>query len=280
MRQWHVSSLSEPQVSPEQHRSLTIGEPRQRVRLLVAYDGGAFSGFAKNLDITSVAGVLEAQLGRILGHNVVVTGAGRTDKGVHAWGQVVTFDTEAARFDPTRLVRSLNGLCGPEIVIRAADAVSDEFDARFSARFRRYRYTIYHAPTPNPFLASTAWHLSGTLSLSAMRTASDSLIGAHDFSSFCRRPPGDPLHPPSMSRTVSEATWTHNEAPGGDLLRFEIQAGAFCHQMVRSIVGTLVDIGSGRRKASEMSAILRSKDRAVAGNLAPPHGLCLWEVGY
>lgn len=250
------------------------------MRLLVAYDGGAFSGFAKNLDVTSVAGVLEGQLRRILGHDVVVTGAGRTDKGVHAWGQVVTFDTSENRFDPARLVRSLNGLCGPEIVVRRADAVADDFDARFSARYRRYRYTIYHAPTPSPFLAATAWHLSGELSMSALRVASDALLGEHDFSSFCRRPPSSSTPPPTMTRTITTAEWTQISEPGGELLRFEIQAGAFCHQMVRSIVGTLVDVGCGRRKAAEMSAILRAKDRSVAGNLAPPHGLCLWEVGY
>lgn len=251
---------------------------RQRVRLLVAYDGGAFSGFARNLAVTTVAGELEAHLSRVLKHDVVVTGAGRTDKGVHAWGQVVTFDTFADRVAPERLQRSINSVCGPAIVVRAIDLVDDTFDARFSARWRRYRYTILNSATPNPFLARYSWHLSDELSLDAMNQAGSALLGSHDFSSFCRRPPD--YHdgtPASLVREVTGLTWSRRE---DEVVRLEITARAFCHQMVRSIVGTLVGVGRGRIGPDTVPAILDARDRAAAGDLAPPHGLCLYEVGY
>lgn len=248
------------------------------MKLLVAYDGARFSGFAKNFGIRSVAGDLESALARILRHDVVVTGAGRTDKGVHAWGQVVTFDTSKDRFFPDRLVRSLNGLCGPELIVREASAVPVDFDARFSARWRRYRYVVNNGPTLSPFTARYSWHVPDVLSLDHMNLAAQAFIGTHDFTSFCRRPPVAEGRPEmSLSRSVLGATWT--EVSDGRL-RFEITATAFCHQMVRSIVGTLIDVGRGHRGPAEVPRILEARDRAVAGNLAPPQGLFLWEVGY
>jgi tRNA pseudouridine38-40 synthase len=142
-----------------------------------------------------------------------------------------------------------------------------------------YRYTIVNQPVPDPFTARTAWWVDQPLDLAAMRLACDPLIGAHDFSSFCRRPKTDG-DPPSLVRRVIDARWS---APADDrvrVLRFEIEATAFCHQMVRSVVGTMVEIGAGKKRAGEMAAILRAGDRSVAGQLAPPHGLCLWEVRY
>ena len=252
--------------------------PHQRVRLLVAYDGGAFSGFARNDGVTTVAGELETHLRRVLKHEVVVTGAGRTDKGVHAWGQVVTFDTFADRLEPERLQRSLNSVCGPAISVREITLVDSTFDARFSARWRRYRYTILNSPTPNPFLGRYAWHLTDDLSIDAMNDGGATLVGQHDFSSFCRRPPdhhdGTPV---SLIREVTGLQWTRLD---DDLVRLEITARAFCHQMVRSIVGTLVAVGRARFDVADVAAILAARDRSAAGDLAPPHGLCLYEVGY
>lgn len=251
---------------------------RRRVRLLIAYDGGAFSGFARNLGVTTVAGELEAHLSRVLRHDVVVTGAGRTDKGVHAWGQVVTFDTHSDRLDPARLQRSVNSVCGPAIAVRAIDIVTPDFDARFSARWRRYRYTILNSPTPNPFLHAYTWHLTDTVSLDAMTEAGQAILGEHDFSSFCRCPPArDDGSIPTLVREVMDLTWERLE---NDVIRCEITARAFCHQMVRSIIGTLVDVGRGRIAAADVATILAARDRAAAGDLAPPQGLCLYEVGY
>lgn len=223
-----------------------------------------------------MAGTLADTLARVLGsaEPPVITGAGRTDAGVHAWGQVVSFDA-ASEVDLVRLVRSLNSMLAPSIVVRSAALAEPDFDARFSALWRRYRYTVLNTPTPSPFLAATAWHVPQPLAIEEMQLACDPLIGEHDFTSLCRRPKGD-LNA-SMVRRVAEARWSSLD---GGLARFEIRANAFCQQMVRSIVGLLVDVGLGKRRAGEVAAVLRARDRAVAATVAPPHGLCLWEVGY
>jgi tRNA pseudouridine38-40 synthase len=208
---------------------------------------------------------------------VTLTAAGRTDTGVHAWGQVVSFDA-ADGVDLVELQRGVNALCRPSIVVRAAERAPDDFDARFSAQWRRYRYTVLNREVPDPFLAGTSWHVDRPLDVRVLRLACDPLLGEHDFASFCRRPKvGPDQELPTLVRRVLDAGWEPVEP---DLLRFEITANAFCHQMVRSIVGTLVEVGRGRRSAGSMLATLRAADRAEAGQLAPPHGLCLWEVGY
>jgi len=255
----------------------------RRVRLLVAYQGGVFHGFAANRDVTTVVGVLGLALGRALRRDVQLVGAGRTDAGVHAWGQVVTCDVPAST-DLAHVIRRVNAQCAPRVVVRAAEWAPHDFDARFSALWRRYRYTIVNRDDPDPFSAETTWHVERPLSLTALRLASDALVGEHDFSSFCRRPKGDPGA--TLVRRVLDTTWHdmgNHEPPGSyrhGVLQFEITGTAFCHQMVRSIVGTLVEVGAGRRRPSDVLNILRARDRAAAGQVAPPHGLCLWEVGY
>jgi len=245
--------------------------------MTVAYDGRPFSGFAPNVGVRTVAGTLAWALGRQLRHPVHLTGAGRTDAGVHAWGQVVTFATPAATFDPVAVQRSLNALCRPSVVVREIAVAEPGFDARRSARARRYRYTILNRPVPDPFLAATSWHVRTPLDLAALRQATDPVVGEHDFTSLCRRPRVGADVSVSLVRTVLAARWVDL---GAGVLRFEIDATAFCHQMVRTIVGTLVDVGRGRRRASEMLAVIRARDRSQASDLAPAHGLCLWEVLY
>lgn len=253
-------------------------EPTQRVRLLVAYDGSAFRGFARNVGVITVAGELEAHLSRVFRTPITVTGAGRTDAGVHAWGQVVTFDAPRDQVDTDRLLRSINAVCGPALAVREVELVSDDFDARFSARWRRYRYSILTSVAPNPFLAATSWHLVTPLAVEDMDRAGRDLVGQHDFASFCRCPPTPPDgRVPSLERTVTDVRWFR---PGDDLLVMEITARAFCHQMVRSIVGTLVDIGRGRIAPDAIPDILAARERRQAGQLAPPQGLSLHEVGY
>jgi tRNA pseudouridine38-40 synthase len=249
-----------------------------RVRMTVAYDGSGFRGFAANAGVTTVGGTLTEALERVLGHQVELTCAGRTDAGVHGWGQVVSFDARADGLDLAELQRSVNRLCGGAIVVREAGVAAPDFDARFSARARVYRYTILNRPVGDPFLVRTAWHVTAPLDVPVLRLACDPFIGSHDFSSFCRAPKvGAGQGPASLVRRVVDARW--DEVDDG-LLQFQIEANAFCHQMVRSIVGTLVEVGSGRRSAGDLTAVLRSGDRQGAGQLAPPHGLCLWEVKY
>jgi len=249
-----------------------------RVRMTVAYDGSAFRGFAANRGVTTVGGTLTDAIERVLGHRIELTCAGRTDAGVHGWGQVVSFDAPSSALALADLQRSVNRLCGPAIVVRDAVVAAPDFDARFSARARVYRYTILNRPVGDPFLARTSWHITAPLDLRLLRLACDPFIGSHDFSAFCRAPKVAPGRPPaSLVRRVIDARW--DELDDG-VIRFQIEASAFCHQMVRSIVGTLVEAGSGRRVVGELASVLRSHDRQQAGQLAPPHGLCLWEVKY
>jgi tRNA pseudouridine38-40 synthase len=252
--------------------------PTVRVRLDVAYDGTGFHGFADNPGVRTVAGCLREATERVLGHRIDLTAAGRTDRGVHARGQVVSFDARADGRDGESLARALYQRRRPAIAVRRAAVVADTFDARFSATGRTYRYRIRNQPVHDPLDARTTWHITEPLDLATLRLGCDPLIGEHDFSSFCRKPPPLPDgSPASRHRRVRRAQWREGD---DGLLVFEIEANAFCHQMVRSIVGTLVDMGLGRRKAGEMLGILAARDRHAAGRLAPPHGLVLWEVLY
>lgn len=250
----------------------------RRARLVVAYRGTGFRGSAANPGVRTVAGVLSGEMEKVLRRPVALTFAGRTDAGVHAWGQVASVDLPADA-DVDDLVRRLNKLCAPDLAIRRGEWADPDFDARFSATWRQYRYHVWNDPAPNPLLADTAWHVASALDLAAMRRATRDLIGEHDFSSFCRRPKlGDDRAGPSMTRILYAATWTVvDDAP---LLRFEVRGSAFCHQQVRAMVGTLVDVGLGRLAPDAIPDILTARDRAAAGQVAPPEGLALWAVGY
>lgn len=254
--------------------------PLVRVRLTVAYDGSGFHGFAVNAGVRTVAGELAEALRRVLRlpSPPELACAGRTDAGVHARGQVVSLDVPTVTAEDLEgLCRSLNRLCGPAIAVRDPAVVAADFDARHSARARRYRYLVLNRPHPDPFLAGQAWHVVPPLDLASLRLACDPLIGEHDFAAFCRRPKRSDGSVASLHRRVLTAGW---EPLDDGLLAFEIEATAFCHQMVRSIVGTLVEVGRGKRRAGDVSGILRSGDRSAAGDLAPPHGLYLWHVTY
>ncbi len=249
-----------------------------RVKLVVAYDGAGFHGFWPNDGVRTVGGTLVEALERVLGAPIEMTCAGRTDTGVHASGQVVTFDAPAEGLDLGRVQQAVNRRCGPELVVRAAEEVDPGFDARGSARARTYRYTVLTTPWPDPFRAATSWHVPGPLDLRAMQLACDPLIGSHDFSSFCRRPKvAEGAEPVSLTRRVLDARWEDQQ---DGTLRFEIRANAFCHQMVRSVVGLLVDVGRGRRRAGDVLGLIRARDRQVVPSPAPPQGLCLWSVEY
>lgn len=258
----------------------------KNLMLVVAYDGTDFRGFAESEGVRSVMGDLRAAVERVARVPVDLTGAGRTDAGVHGWGQVVT-GRVPAELDPARVQHSINRMCGPAISVRAAAWAADDFDARFSATSRSYRYDVWNDPNPHPSLARTTWHVPQPLDVNAMNTAGAALLGEHDFASFCRRAKVGEGHPEkSMVRILQRAEWhrvgLEDVAPSesSPLLRFEIAATSFCHQMVRSIVGTLVEVGTGKRPADSMIDTLTALDRASAGKVAPPTGLTLWHVGY
>jgi tRNA pseudouridine38-40 synthase len=263
----------------------TAGEPgpsprRVRLKLVVAYDGTDFRGFAEQPGVRTVAGTLADALEKVLRaprEALELVCAGRTDAGVHAWGQVVSVAAPPDT-DPDHVARVVNRLAAPEIVVRSCEPVDDGFDARRSACWRSYRYTIVNRPDPDPFLARYAWWVPGLLDLTQLRLAADPFVGEHDFSAFCRRASGTGITGTgTLVRRVLRSGW---KPAAEGILVYEVTAGAFCWQMVRSIVGTLVAAGSGRCRPGDILTILRSGDRSRAGTLAPPQGLSLWEVGY
>jgi tRNA pseudouridine38-40 synthase len=244
-----------------------------RCKLVVAYDGTGFRGFAAQPEQRTVEGVLARAIEKTLRHPPEsIACAGRTDAGVHAWGQVVSFDADPG-LDPWRLQASLNGMLAPEVVVWSAELVDHSFDARRSAQWRAYHFTVVNRPVPDPFLARYAWWVPEPLDLDALRLGADPFVGEHDFAAFCRKGP-------EGSTTVRRVLASRWRARENGVLRYDVTATAFCWQMVRAIVGTLVDVGTGKKRPGDLMAILRSRDRAHAGQLAPPHGLCLWDVGY
>ncbi len=252
--------------------------PTKRVKATVAYDGSGFHGFAVNRDVRTVAGEIEAALATICQEPVVITCAGRTDKGVHGRGQVISFDVPTDRVtDPGRLERSINRLCRPRIVLRDTTFVEHDFDARFSATWRRYGYRVLNRDDADPLLHGRVWHVREPLDVAAMNAAMHHVLGEHDFTSFGRVPKVDEGQtPPSMVREVLEAEWSVVD----ELTVFEVRATSFVHQMVRSLVGTSVDVGLGRVDPTTIPAILAARNRHAAGRVAPPEGLTLWDVGY
>jgi tRNA pseudouridine38-40 synthase len=245
------------------------------VRLLVAYDGTDFRGLAPNAGVRTVVGELQAFLEPLVGVPVTMVMSGRTDAGVHAWGQVLSFEAPEG-VDLARIQRSVNSALGPEIVVRDIAVAAPGFSARYSATGRRYRYTIVNRDVPDPFLARVAWWMPHPLDLDAMNEGAAHVVGEHDFSSFCRRPKREP--DASLVRRVTGARWRRLDPP--DVMRFDIEGSAFCHQMVRSIVGFLVEVGRGRRRPDDVATALAAGDRAAAVQPSPPHGLCLWQVDY
>jgi tRNA pseudouridine38-40 synthase len=242
------------------------------LRLDLAYDGSGFRGYAAQRDpgLRTVQGELEKALEILLGSARETAVAGRTDAGVHALGQVVSVAIDQD-VEVGRIQRSLNGLLGPEISVTAVSVVGDDFHARFSAQWRRYRYTLSVGVAPDPLTRGQEWHVGPGLHFSAMEETASRFPGERDFGAFCRSVEGG-----TNVRRVEEAAWQSD----GRRLHFWIRANAFCHQMVRSLVGLCYDVGRGFTPVSEVPEIIESGDRGRVVTVAPPHGLILWDVGY
>jgi len=245
-----------------------------RVRMSVAYDGTPFHGFARNPDVATVQSELEDTLTQVLRHPVTVTGAGRTDAGVHARGQVVSFDADESHFEPNALSRAVNRMLGPTIAVDDVETAPPTFDARFSCTGRSYRYHIFNGPVVDPLTRHFTWHVRDRLDVDAMQHASEAIVGTHDFTSFSKRNKSKPQQ--TFVRTVREAQWRKS----GDNATFEITASAFTHQMVRSLVGMCVEIGRHRRRVEDMGVVLRALSRDAAPSPAPGRGLVLWCAHY
>jgi tRNA pseudouridine38-40 synthase len=215
--------------------------------------------------------VLQEILFRIAGAPVQVTGAGRTDAGVHALGQVASFSADL-RLDPPTLRRALNASLPRDIVVCQVEEAPLDFDARRSARCKAYRYTILRRDYPSAWMGRHTLYVSGPLDADAMAEAARAVVGTHDFSAFRAAT----CAAKSPVRSVMDASWR----VAGDLYQFEITANAFLQHMVRILVGTFLDVGRGKRAPTDVADVLASRNRRCAGKTAPPHGLCLVEVQY
>ncbi len=250
-----------------------------RLKLLLAYDGTTFHGFAPQKEHETVGGALIGAFEKLTKIEVDLTCAGRTDKGVHALGQVVHFDLPAELLgeDPVetlnRWKKSLNSQLYPRISIFDISLCDSEFNARRDALSRTYRYLIREGPNFVPWEKNTVWHVGQYLDRSLLDLGITPLVGEHDFSSFCRKPPDKEG---SLVRKVLECRFEEHSG----LLEFTITSTSFCHQMVRSIVGLLVEVGKGKVKPSQVKSILEARDRSASLPLAPPSGLCLIKVRY
>jgi tRNA pseudouridine38-40 synthase len=244
-----------------------------RVRLDVAYDGGGFHGWAAQPALRTVEGELSAALATVLRvEGVRLTCAGRTDSGVHARGQVVHTDLEDPP-GPEALVRRVNGVLAPDVRVRAAREVTASFDARFSATWRRYAYRVADRPEAvDPVRRGHVLTWGRPLDVAAMDAAGRALVGLHDFAAYCKRREGA-----TTIRTLLDLGWERH--PDGTL-EATVRADAFCHSMVRSLVGALLAVGEGRRAPDWPAEVLAEGRRDAAVAVAPAHGLTLEEVGY
>ncbi len=264
---------------------MEVGNPKseastQKLMAVIEYDGTDYLGFQVQAQGATIQGEIERALAAVAQEEIRVMGAGRTDTGVHAQGQVIAFST-SWRHPIEELQRALNAVLPKDIAVRELRPVSQDFHPRFDAVSREYRYTIYNQPLRSPLARRFAYHFSPPFhpphfggeigGVAAMNEAARVLVGSHDFASFGRAPQGD-----NTVRRVYQAQWTPEEP----FVYFDIVANAFLYRMVRSLVGTLLLVGAGKLSPDGFEEILRSADRDRAGQLAPAHGLCLIKVNY
>jgi tRNA pseudouridine38-40 synthase len=240
------------------------------VRLDIEYDGGDFRGWARQPGLRTVQGELETALATILREPVELTVAGRTDTGVHALGQVASFETEVE--PPEDLMRRLNGLGPDDIAVTMAEVVHDGFDARRDAKARSYRYRLLARSAPSPFERGKSLWWPHRIDLEALEACAAALQGAHDFTAFT---PTQTDHV-RFERNILATSWSQE----GDILNFQITADAFMRNMVRVLVGTQLEVASGRRTVESFISLLTGAPRTAAGDTALPHGLYLESVSY
>lgn len=249
----------------------------RNLKLILSYDGSEFSGWQVQPDTATVQGTLASAIGRITGEKVLPQGSGRTDAGVHALAQVVTFVTESSV--PTEnFVKALNDVLPPSIRVLESAEVPPEFHARHSARAKTYRYRIYRDAICPPFLARYVWHFPYPLNEMVMAQAAGRVIGEHDFTSFAAVDPerGREGEPVSNVRSIFSSVWQRQE----DELIYVVRGSGFLHHMVRNLVGTFILVGKRTLQIEDITRILEARNRSAAGATAPASGLYLVDVEY
>lgn len=241
------------------------------IKLTIEYDGTNYHGWQLQPNGPTIQGVLEQAIEKILGVSARLNGSGRTDAGVHALRQVANF-FYAGDLDLSRLQKGVNALTPQDIVVKKVERVADSFDARRDVQSRVYHYRIWNHPYPSAFYQRFSWHVPYPLDLSGMQEAIRSLEGEHNFASF-QASGCDATHP--MRKIYRNAL-----SEQGELLVYTIEATAYLRHMVRNIVGTLIEVGGGKKTAAVFADLLRLGDRTQAGPTAPPQGLFLVEVKY
>ncbi|MGC8492335.1 MAG: tRNA pseudouridine(38-40) synthase TruA [Syntrophobacteraceae bacterium] len=246
--------------------------PGRTFKLVVEYDGRGYHGWQRQAGSLSIQEVLESRLGVMLGERVAICASGRTDSGVHAKGQVVSFRART-NLTADQMLKGLNSLLPNDIAIVASEEVDRSFHARFSAVSKVYEYHILNRPAPSALLRNYVWHVRMPLALEPMKECLKTICGRVDFSAFMAS--GSPVS--STSRTMLRAEL---EQRGADRLKFTYEADGFLRHMVRNLTGTIVEVGKGKRTPGDFERILRSGDRRQAGITAPGHGLYLISVHY
>lgn len=252
-------------------------------RLVLEYDGAQFAGWQAQAEgVRTIQATLEAAIRELTGAQVPVVGASRTDAGVHAQGQVASVNLET-RLSPATLLRALNALLPEDVAVRQVALAPEGFHARRDARSKLYRYAIWNGAARSPLRAQRFWAVHRALDLEAMEAAATALVGTHDWSAFQVRGSEWRAEGEAQGRTrsaVREVTRLSVRGSSGGEVEVEVEGEGFLRQMVRTLVGTLVEVGRGRREPSSMPALLEGRDRAAAGPSAPAHGLTLVRVDY
>lgn len=254
--------------------------PERTLSLTVSYNGAPFSGFARQPGQLTVQGELEQALSLIFRRPMEVVCSGRTDAGVHALGQVVSFDVANDELEGRNLYslrRSLNALTHEDITVREVEERQPGFSARFDAQWREYHYHVCLDEVPPLFMRDFSWYVHGQLDIDAMREAAAHLVGEHDFKSFCMA--ASAVGKPTC-RNVHEISLSREMIMGEGILTIKVVGNAFLHSMVRTIVGTLVMVGRGQRKPEWVREVLEARNRTAAGENAPAAGLVFWRVQY
>lgn len=254
--------------------------PERTLSLTVSYNGAPFSGFARQPGRLTVQGELEQALSLVFRRHMEVVCSGRTDAGVHALGQVVSFDVTNDELEGRNLYslrRSLNALTHEDITVREVEERQPGFSARFDAQWREYHYHVCLDEVPPLFMRDFSWYVHGQLDIDAMREAAAHLVGEHDFKSFCMA--ASAVGKPTC-RNVHEISLSREMIMGEGILTIKVVGNAFLHSMVRTIVGTLVMVGRGQRKPEWVREVLEARNRTAAGENAPAAGLVFWRVQY